>query len=196
MDDRDKPRPRTQPPEARRAALMNAAQRLFLEQGVGPTTIEQITAAAEVAKGTFYLYYRSKEDLRGALGDRYAESHRDAVRGAVEAAEGWHERLIAWMRASVDFYLDAIALHDVLFYEASERTREGDVDNVVIDHLTALLEAGRSAGAWSIADARFTAVLLFSGLHGVVDDAYTKEKPVDRAQLVARLEQVFLRMVG
>jgi hypothetical protein len=39
-------RPRTKPPEERRDELMNAAQRLFLEHGVGPTTIEQITSAA------------------------------------------------------------------------------------------------------------------------------------------------------
>ena len=41
-----KVRPRTKPPETRRTELMDAAQRLFLEHGVGPTTIEQITAGA------------------------------------------------------------------------------------------------------------------------------------------------------
>ena len=53
-------RPRTKAPEERRDELMNAAQRLFLEQGVATTTIEQITMGADVAKGTFYLHFSSK----------------------------------------------------------------------------------------------------------------------------------------
>ena len=52
-------RPRTKPPQQRRDELMDAAQRLFLKQGVGPTTIDQITSGADVAKGTFYLHFSS-----------------------------------------------------------------------------------------------------------------------------------------
>jgi len=37
--------------------------RLFREQGFAATTIEQITVAAGVAKGTFYNYFRNKEEL-------------------------------------------------------------------------------------------------------------------------------------
>src|ERR1035438_2043651 len=55
--------PRTKPPETRRDELMNAAERLFLSEGVAATTIEQITSAAAVAKGTFYLYFSSKDDV-------------------------------------------------------------------------------------------------------------------------------------
>ena len=39
-----KARPRTKPPQERRDELIHAAYRLFLEQGVAPTTIEQITS--------------------------------------------------------------------------------------------------------------------------------------------------------
>jgi AcrR family transcriptional regulator len=70
-----KSRPRTKPPEERRDELMNSAQHLFLKSGVGPTTIEQITSGAKVAKGTFYLYFSSKEAVLAALGDRFAEEH-------------------------------------------------------------------------------------------------------------------------
>ena len=52
---------------------MDAAEKLFLEQGVAPTTVEQITDGAGVAKGTFYLYFSSKEDILSALGDRFGD---------------------------------------------------------------------------------------------------------------------------
>ena len=76
----------------------------------------------------------------------------------------------------------------MLFHEARAPTREGLVDNLIIDHLTWLLKAGSAAGAWSIEDARFTAVFLFSGMHGIVDDAYLKEKRIARGRLIRRLQ--------
>jgi AcrR family transcriptional regulator len=193
-----KPRPRTKPPEERRDELMTAAQRLFLEHGVRPTTIEQITSAANVAKGTFYLYFSSKEDVLAALGDRFAQQHLARIEAAIAGKpdDDWKGRLATWAAAGVAFYLESIRLHDVLFYGARPPTREGLVDNIVIDHLAGLLQSGVDAGAWSIDDPRFTAVFIFSGLHGVVDDAYLKEKRVNRSRLVCRMERLCFRAVG
>lgn len=185
--------PRTKPPEQRLDELVTAAQHLFLQQGFGPTTIEQITSAAQVAKGTFYLYFKSKEDVRNALGDRFANDHLTRIRTAVgrKAAEDWQGKLSAWVAASVSFYLDSIKLHDVLFFEGRTPTREGLVDNLVVTHLTELLGEGARAGAWTVEDPRASAVFLFSGMHGAVDDAYTKESPVNRRRLTQRLESFF-----
>ena len=199
------PRPRTKPPEERRDDLMNAAQDLFLKQGVGPTTIEQITLGADVAKGTFYLYFSSKEDLLAALGDRFAQKHLASINAAISETpkDDWSGRLATWAEASVAFYLDSIKLHDMVFFEAGSPTRQGlreglrgRVDNIVIDQLAEQLQAGVAAGAWSIDDPRFTAVFLFSGLHGVVDDAYTKEKRINRNRLTYRLRRLCFRAVG
>lgn len=191
-------RPRTKPAEERRAELMDSAQRLFLKQGVGPTTIEQITDGAKVAKGTFYLYFSSKEAVLAALGDRFAEVHLAGIKRSVEAkaADDWVGRLNAWAAAGVATYIDSIQLHDILFFGARPVTREGLVDNIVIDHLAELLTAGAQAGAWRVDDARFTAVFLFSGLHSAVDDAYTKEKRVNRTRLTQRLQRICFRAVG
>lgn len=191
-------RPRTKPADQRRGEIMAAAERLFLRHGVGATTIDQITRAADVAKGTFYLYFSSKDDLRTALGDRFARDHLAAVEAAVAGAPdgAWATKLAAWAAATAAFYLGSIRLHDMLFFEARSPTREGLVDNIVIDHLAALLRAGAEAGAWTVDDARFTAVFLFSGLHAVVDDAVTKEKRVNQARLATRFERLCRRAVG
>jgi AcrR family transcriptional regulator len=177
---------------------MDAAERLFLEHGVGPTTIEQITSAADVAKGTFYLYFASKEEVRTALGERFARNHLASVKEALaqESEQDWTGKLATWAKASVTFYLNSVRLHDMLFYESRSPTRTGLVDNIVIDHLGKLLQDGVDAGAWSIDDARFTAVFLFSGLHGVVDDAVARERRVNRSRLVERLTRLCFRAVG
>src|ERR1700733_9391141 len=112
-----KRRPRTKAPEERRDELMNAAQRLFLEQGVAPTTIEQITSGAEVAKGTFYLYYSSKEDLLAALRERFAQELLMSIRAAIaRKPEGdWKGKLAMWARACVTGFFDSIRLDHILF---------------------------------------------------------------------------------
>jgi AcrR family transcriptional regulator len=191
-------RPRTKPPETRRDELMNAAERLFLSEGVAPTTIEHITSAAGVAKGTFYLYFSSKDDVLAALTGRFAQKLLEGIKTAVAAkpAEDWKGKLETWAAACVGGYLDSIRLHDILFYGSRPHTREGMVDNIVVDHLADLLQAGIDCGAWSIEDPRLTAVFLFSGLHGVVDDAYSKEKRVNRIRLTERLQRLCSRAVG
>lgn len=54
--------------EFRTAEILAAAHRVFAEKGFHAATIEEVAKAANVAKGTVYLYYRSKDDLYwGAL---------------------------------------------------------------------------------------------------------------------------------
>jgi AcrR family transcriptional regulator len=180
---------------------MNAAQQLFLKRGVASTTIEQITSGADVAKGTFYLYFSSREDILDALGERFAEQLLAGIKTAVAktSENNWREKLATWARAMATGYMDSIQLHDIVFFGARPSTREGReglVNNIIIDHLTELLQNGIDAGAWSLADSRFTAVFLFSGIHGIVDDAYSKEKRLNRARLIRRLEELCFRTVG
>jgi AcrR family transcriptional regulator len=198
MREASQARPRTKPPEERRDELMNAAQKLFVEHGVGQTTIEQITAAADVAKGTFYLYFSSKEDVLAGLRQRYVQGLLAGIKSAVDATpEGdWRRKLATWAKASIAGYFDGILLHDIVFYESRPTGRRGLVDNVIINHLSQLLEAGMAAGAWSIDDPGFTAVFLFNGFHGIADDASGRDKRVARNLLTAKLQQACFRAVG
>jgi AcrR family transcriptional regulator len=187
-------RPRTKPPEVRREEIMDAAERLFLAQGVAATTVDDVAAGADVAKGTVYLHFASRQALLAALGERFAERHLARIKAAISARpeQDWAGKLAAWAEASVAFYLDSIELHDMLFHEARAPTREG----LVIDHLAWLLKAGAAAAAWSLDDARFAAVFLFSGMHGIVDDAYLKEKRIAKGRLVKRLQSACFSTVG
>ncbi|HEV8039104.1 MAG TPA: TetR/AcrR family transcriptional regulator [Bryobacteraceae bacterium] len=177
---------------------MNAAERLFLDQGVAPTTIEQITSAADVAKGTFYLYFSSKDDVLASLSDRFAQQLLGKIQAAVagQPVDDWKGKLESWTSACANGYLDAIRLHDILFYGSRPASREALVDNTVIHDLAALLEAGTHAKAWLLDDSHFSAVFLFNGVHAVVDDAYVREKRVNRTRLSKRLEEICSRAAG
>lgn len=46
-----------------REKIVEAAIELFAKKGFDRTTVDEIVANAGVAKGTFYLYFKSKDDL-------------------------------------------------------------------------------------------------------------------------------------
>lgn len=48
-------------------ALLKTAFELFTDQGIHDTTISNIAEKAGVAKGTFYLYFKDKYDIRNFL---------------------------------------------------------------------------------------------------------------------------------
>ena len=45
----------------------NTAYELFTTKGITSTTISDIVEKAEVAKGTFYLYFTNKYDIKNKL---------------------------------------------------------------------------------------------------------------------------------
>ena len=47
--------------------LLNTALHLFTEKGIKKTSIQDIVHEAGIAKGTFYLYFKDKYDLRDKL---------------------------------------------------------------------------------------------------------------------------------
>jgi len=69
--------------ERTRAAIRDAANRLFIKRGVDDTTVDAICAAAGVSKGTFYLYFRRREDLLLEYGLRRLRRIREMLPGLI-----------------------------------------------------------------------------------------------------------------
>ena len=65
-----------------RERLFRAALKLFAEKGFAETTVEDITEAADVGKGTFFNYFPSKDHILLAFG----EMQLGKLEGAVEEA--------------------------------------------------------------------------------------------------------------
>ena len=51
----------------KKETLFNSAYDLFITKGINSTAISDIVEKAGVAKGTFYLYFKDKYDIRNKL---------------------------------------------------------------------------------------------------------------------------------
>ncbi len=67
-----------------RTRLLRAGLDLFARQGYSATTVEQITEAADVGKGTFFNYFPSKDHVLGAFGEMQIAKIEHALAAAVE----------------------------------------------------------------------------------------------------------------
>ncbi len=53
--------------QQKQSSLLNTAFKLFTTKGVNKTSIAEISQQAGIAKGTFYLYFKDKYDIRNKL---------------------------------------------------------------------------------------------------------------------------------
>lgn len=90
--------------EHRREEILNAAQKVFFEKGLQATTMDEIAEAAELSKGTLYLYYKSKEDLYLAVMVRGMETMREMFAQAADSVHPTVEQIRAIGEAYYDFF--------------------------------------------------------------------------------------------
>jgi TetR/AcrR family transcriptional regulator len=87
-------------------AILQAAERKFLEQGFHETTVEQIAEAADVSVGSIYVHFESKEGLYLALLERALEVEERYMAAAFKPTLSLGQQLFAAGEAYLRFYHD------------------------------------------------------------------------------------------
>ena len=86
-----------------RQAIIDAARRVFAELGYGATTVRDIIRATDLASGTFYNYFKSKEEVFQALQDETALRVRPRLRAERIRAHTFEEFISGSFRTFFDF---------------------------------------------------------------------------------------------
>ncbi|MBN1389776.1 MAG: TetR/AcrR family transcriptional regulator [Candidatus Thermoplasmatota archaeon] len=74
--------------DVRKKEIVDTAERLFLEYGYEETPVEMIIHEVGIAKGTFYHYFRSKDDLLDELVEQLIEEVTGNIKRIAEESEG------------------------------------------------------------------------------------------------------------
>ncbi|HVV27548.1 MAG TPA: TetR/AcrR family transcriptional regulator [Rhizomicrobium sp.] len=86
-----------------RETILAAGRRVFAEMGFAAVTVRDIIRATPLAAGTFYNYFKSKEDVYQALRDEAALAIRPSLRAARRNASSAEEFLAAGFRIFFGF---------------------------------------------------------------------------------------------
>ena len=94
----------TKDTEIRRSEFVDAAEKLFKENGIVDTTINAIVKEMDVAKGLFYYYFNSKDDVIEAISEKYNNDFRQAIARSLDPSEDYDERLQGFINSTIESF--------------------------------------------------------------------------------------------
>lgn len=185
-------------PQDRRRDLLEAALHAFDQVGVDSTTVADITERAGVAKGTFYLYFDSKDHILAELWQRYLAGFQHRAAPLLEdASRPWPERITAVVTELVQHALAHAQLHRVIYRAANARALQmcRQANDAVIAVLADAVRRGAAAGELEPVESELAVRLLYHGIDGLLDDHIARDQAPRPEQLVAATTEFALRVL-
>lgn len=190
-------------PEHRRTAILAAATTCFAKHGYHATNVSDIIARAKIARGTFYLYFESKEEVFRAILDDFLGHIATQIKtidltGSLSPA--------AQMRANVERLVDAILEHPqpakIVFNEAVGLNPEID-DRLrafygkILASIEASLQKGMTFGIVRKVHPKVAASIVLGAVREVlVQKAVFKRSDIARHDIVDGLIDVLIGGLG
>jgi TetR/AcrR family fatty acid metabolism transcriptional regulator len=158
----------------KRQIILDAALKTFVRRGYPETRVSEIAAEADVAEGTLYNYFPSKEDLLLALFDEKWGGIIDDIKKKISSIDDPNEKLKVMFSLVVrmfkkDRHLAEIFLIDVK--QSSIFLNNYPVNRVVefIDLIEEILEEGKRKKIYrKDLDTRVTKMIIFGAAQGIL----------------------------
>ena len=183
----------------KRTLLLDAAEAVLVEQGLAGATIDQITSRAGVAKGTFYLYFRSQDEVVGALQQRHWNGMMAAAGEAaaqMTEASDWWGVVDSFIETVVDFDLEHRAWHQLIGqgWSAPQGEITPEHEQQMIDLFEERIRDAAAQGKIDGGDTALTAMLLYRAIEGTSHQLCRGDGEIDRDRVVNAIKW-FVRRV-
>ena len=182
------------PADDRRRELLDAAASVFARRGFQGASVAEICDAAGVAKGTFYVYFDSKEHLLGALKQRHADDMLRITTAYLErvGSDDFWALADAMVQAIIDKELENTDMVQVLCQEGFGSASDvfAVAARTMRDMVARGITTGVDAGVFSCADPVMTATLLINAVRGTVETTVLYERRVNRRRLIASAQEL------
>ncbi|HUU15010.1 MAG TPA: TetR/AcrR family transcriptional regulator [Terriglobia bacterium] len=181
-----------------RAAILQAAERIFAEVGEAGARTETIAAAAGVNKAMLHYYFQSKDGLyRAVLDEHFKQFHRQAME-VLSSRGPAREILLRYVGMHFDF-ISARPYYPRLFIRMAMSGDKG-FQRLIRRHLAplsrklvALIERGRREGEFHALDSAHAAISLIglTVFYFSVVRIVAGANPYRKASLARRRREVF-----
>lgn len=165
-----------------RQLILNAARQVFAELGYGATTVRDIIRATPLASGTFYNYFKSKEEVYQAIRDEVALAIRPRLHDERMKASTVEEFITCTFRTFFDYVADDRVNFRTIRHAADTTRVRMDTPEVIagFEELREDIENAISKGLFPPVDPDF----LMAAIVGVafeVAERMLKREPHDSA---------------
>lgn len=184
-----------------RTAIVDAAAELFAKENISKVSVSEIAANAGIAKGTFYAYFESKDDLAWTILGQEIKTFY----GLFEDLEhrGYNPQVIdSFVDVIIEFVqsnkVKLKLVHDVKFYSylGKDRIQAKYYDEFgLIDPFCRWLEKGKAEGKLNYLDTRFTAYFMMNVVDEMVDEILLYELPYSVNELSENLKHILKKVL-
>jgi AcrR family transcriptional regulator len=180
--------------EERRQQILSCARDAFAEKGYLAVTVDDVVARAQIARGTFYLYFEDKRAVLDALVDDFLQR----IAGVIVGIDITHEELspreqlkrnierIVSLALSEPAMLK-IALHDATGLDAAFDAKIGMFYGALRKLVGESLQEGQENGIVRAGDREVMVSIGLGGLRELVLDAVRGELKKSEDELVGEL---------
>lgn len=176
--------------------LINCAEMLFREKGFKKTRVIDITNLAGVAKGTFYIYFETKNSIIDEIVmGKFIKIFFDIIEKASEEKEPL-EFIDYIIDANVEKMLeneklmsmvhDESILEEVSFLDYTDNCRKYGVEKILIETsdkyascIKKVLDKGIKQGIFREIDTNLYSKMLFYIVHNTIEFAHFHNEPAD-----------------
>jgi len=165
--------------EERRNEIIETAGKLFEEKGYEQTQVQDIVNEIGVAKGLFYYYFKSKDEVMEELADRYADAIIDAVNKLIDKDISTFDKINRIFQIFIDSAEKKSGIFMGILNVKNGITHERIFFNVgkkMVPLVTELILSGNDNGECNCSDPKFITEFLVSGLFNIMNQISPDEK--------------------
>ena len=163
-------------PEVRKNEILDAAEKLFVEKGFDKTTVNDILGTLGIAKGTFYHYFKSKEEaLDGIVRRRITEGLEKAKAVAADKHLSVEEKLLFAVMAQKPQNPVEEKFNAVLNEEGNSLLHQKMLSSIITELspvLAEIVEEGINRSIFRTDYPRESVEMLLAAALVIFDDAY------------------------
>ena len=165
--------------EERRNEIIETAGKLFEKKGYEQTQVQDIVNEIGVAKGLFYYYFKSKDEVMEELADRYADAIIDAVNKLIDKDISTFDKINCIFQIFIDSAEKKFGIFMGILNVKNGKTHERIFFNVgkkMVPLVTELILSGNNNGECNCSDPKFITEFLVSGLFNIMNQISPDEK--------------------
>lgn len=166
--------------EERKDEFIDVAEKLFKENGIVDTTVNSIVKEMDVAKGLFYYYFNSKDDIINAISEKYNTLFNEMMSEEINQPiyEQRLEHFVKNCTHSFNIMKKRLSGEEKADLSRLINKSKEEAEIVSASGLAKMIEDGNTAGKLHIENPKYLAEILIAGIMKLVDQGEASEEEI------------------